>query len=528
MRKPEYILKGFMSKWDRKDLIIFIVTFTIGVCLYIRMITQWMANPDCVWEGLVLKKNYAWESALGRFGIEIINKFKGFFQYPAIQTIFNIFLMACIAVLLINMFEVKNVYIGCLIGALLVLSPSFCSTLTYYYAADSYTLAYCLAVLFVYILIYKQGKLWLLISSAFLAFSMLIYQAYIGTAITLCLLYLLYLLLCKAADWKIILRRSGRFLAGGVLGTAGYLVAFRFFCFIYYVTPVSARGFDSMGKTFFLNLPASVVNAYRGFYDYFLTDNLYNNTWHLRGKTNFVVLSLLLAAIMISVVKRHIYKNWRQALLTLILLVLLPAAFMSIVMLAPEVSIYDVTGILMLPHMNFLYIFLLILVFTEGEDSVRAALQWASLGACGWIVFTLGLYTQVFQNCMELDMNRSYALAQRIVIEVEALPDYTPGMKLVIGGSPEQGNYPRSYDEMYYVVKGTAAVYGYFWDSHNGRQNCWNNFLRQYLGVQYSTCSGDELSLIENSTEYADMPFFPAEGSVRMFGDTAVVKLSSF
>lgn len=527
MKKPEYVIKEFMSTWKRRDFIILMFTFLTGVCIYIRMITKWLANPDCVWEGLMFKKNYAWESALGRFGIEKINKIKGFFQYPAIQTILNVFLVACIAVLLINIFEIKNVYLGCLIGAFLIVSPSLCSTLTYYYAADSYTFAYFLSVLFVYLLVQKQGKLWFLISALLLAFSMLIYQAYIGTAITLCLLYLLYLLLCKNTDWRMILRKAGRFLTTGLLGTVCYLAAFRFFCLIYHVNPVSARGFDSMGRTFFENFPVSIGKAYHGFYDYFLTDNLYNNTWHLRGKANFVILSLLFITVAFTVFKKRSHINWQQFFLTLLLLAMLPLAFMSIMILAPEVSIYDITGILMLPHMNFLYIFLAVLVFADGEDTVRAVLQWAALGVCCWIVLTLGMYTQVFQNCMELDLNRSYALAQRIVIQVESLPDYFSGMKVVIGGRAERGNYPREHEEMYYIVKGTAAVYGYFWDTQNGRQNCWNNFLRQYLGVQYVTCSGEELSDIENSAEYADMPIFPAEGSVRMFGDAAVVKLSS-
>ena len=79
---------------------------------------------------------------------------------------------------------------------------------------------------------------------------------------------------------------------------------------------------------------------------------------------------------------------------------------------------------------------------------------------------------------------------------------------------------------MYQVVKGTAAENGLFWDSVNGRQNCWNQFFRQYLGLKYGVVGNEQVEAILNSQEYAEMSIYPDKGSVKRIGEFTVVKLS--
>ena len=524
---PEQVWKKVCS--EKKNLIIIgLVTWGLGILLYIPIVTEWLANPDCVWEGIVFKNGYGWENALGRIGLEKINKVKGFFQYPSAQTIFNLFLIGLITILICMLFDISNTFWGILIGAFMIASPSLCSTLTYYYTADAYLISYLAAVLFV-VLSTQEKKRYCLLSVVLLAFSLCLYQAYVGSAITLCLLYLLFLLLKKDCSWQKTVRQGMRFLVCGASGILLYLMSYRFYCMLSGVRPVEDRGFSSMGSVPWTEVPNLVKMAYGYFFDYYLTDNLCANFWHFRGECNFGFMVLILLGIGILIWKKRLYLSWQTLLIAILAVLLLPLGFMSIVVMAPEVSIEDVTGILMLPHMNYLYIFLVTLIAGEKKvDNLAVSMKWVTLALSAYMILTLGMYTQVFQNCMKKDLDKSCALAQRIVIQVESLPEYYPGMKLIIGGRAENGNYPRSYQEMYYVLKGSAAEYGYFWDTANGRQNCWNNFLRQYLGVEYSTCSMEELTSVMESGEYSNMGLFPEDGSVRMIGDCAVVKLSDW
>lgn len=520
--EPEVIWDNVWKK--RKDsLMIAVFTFISGILIYIQMIMGWLTNPDGVWMGILFKDGYEWENTLGRIGLEKVNKLKGFFLYPALQTIFCLLLIAAITMLLYEMFGIKQKLWGFILGLLLVCSPSLCDTLTYYYTADAYTLSYFLAVLFVYI-VARSKKIWALaIASLLLCISLTLYQAYVGTAITLCLLYLLYLLIKKGEHWKAVLTQGIRFLISGFIGISLYLVLYRIYCIWYRVVPEESRGFASMGKLPLQRIPKLIKQAYIYFGDYYFTNNLYNNSWHLRGKCNLIIFALIIVLV-IAFLWKH--KSFSVILPSAIGLLLLPLAFMSIVIMAPEVNIRDVTGILMIPHMNFIYLFLLVLIDGEGiGEFVRVSMKWLTLASTVYMVFVLIMYVQVFQNCMRMELNRSYALAQRIVTRIEALPEYHSG-ELIVGGNAVDGNYPRSFPEMYYVVRGTVATYGYFWDSELGRQSCWVEFLRNYLGVNYYVCNLEDLRAVMASEEYMEMPIFPEEGSVRVIDDKAVVKLS--
>lgn len=520
-------MQGKEDMYKKESVKIIGYTFAAGIVIYLRLITQWLTNPDGVWVGLVAKRDYSWENALGRYGLGYVGKLKGFFVYPALQTVFNLFLVSVAALILFQLFEMKKIVWGVLTGLLLVCSPSLCSTLTYYYTSDAYVTAWLLSILFVWILV-KCQKIWgIVAAAALLAISLTMYQAYVGTAITLCLLYLLFLVLCKNSEWKRILICAARFAGAGVLGILVYLGSYKVFCVVKGVVPVSDRGFDSMGQIPLKDLGNLICKCYKTFHDYFLTDNLYNNSWHFRGKVNLAAILILLVAVAAAVVFEKLYRDAKKVILAVVLILCMPLAFMSIVIMAPGVSVYDVTGILMLPHMNFLFVFLMaVAIAIAGRGKVGIILKWAATAVCCGAVYVLVLYAQIFQNCMEMDLHRTYSLAERIVERVEALPEYETGITLLIGGRAENGNYPRPYEEMYYVVRGTAAAYGYMWDSLNGQQNCWIAFLGQYLGVQYSVCSNDMALEIMSSQEYKEMPYFPKDNSVKVINGCVVVKLS--
>lgn len=133
---PNNIWRHLAEKYKMEKRI-FLFTFFLGVIIYLRMITQWLTNPDGVWQGMVYKNYYGWEDILGRVGLGIFNKVKGYYQFPALQTIFCIFIAALIAVLLCCLLEIRIYPWNYVVGGLVICSPSLCSTLTYYYTADA-------------------------------------------------------------------------------------------------------------------------------------------------------------------------------------------------------------------------------------------------------------------------------------------------------------------------------------------------------------------------------------------------------
>ena len=52
------------------------------------------------------------------------------------------------------------------------------------------------------------------------------------------------------------------------------------------------------------------------------------------------------------------------------------------------------------------------------------------------------------------------------------------------------------------------------------------NILTNYLGVNLPLCDDVTFDEIRGTQEVADMPVYPAAGSIRIIGDTVVVKVS--
>ena len=104
---PENLWEGWRDRY-RQDWKTFLFAFGMGVIFYLRMITQWLTNPDGVWQGLVYKEGYGWENALGRIGLGPFNWMKGYYQFPAVQTIFCIAAAALLSVILCRLFEVRR------------------------------------------------------------------------------------------------------------------------------------------------------------------------------------------------------------------------------------------------------------------------------------------------------------------------------------------------------------------------------------------------------------------------------------
>ena len=99
-------------------------------------------------------------------------------------------------------------------------------------------------------------------------------------------------------------------------------------------------------------------------------------------------------------------------------------------------------------------------------------------------------------------------------------------VKLMIGGSMEEGNYSWTDQEMERVVSGSIAEYGMFWSGPSASRDSWQGFYRTWFGMDLPMCSAEEYERIRESEAYRKMSCFPNRGSTGRVGDVFVVKLS--
>ena len=127
---------------------------------------------------------------------------------------------------------------------------------------------------------------------------------------------------------------------------------------------------------------------------------------------------------------------------------------------------------------------------------------------------------------MKWNLNKAETVADLMLEEIIEEVGYESGTKLLVAGSMEDGNFPSLYEWPTDAIQGSSASYGFMWDTYTGNENCWVEFMRQYKGVQFTVCDQAEYESLLSDKEYQAMPLFPAEGSVKVFGDTVVVKMS--
>ena len=510
----------------------FISALLCGLFLYNKWITELIINPDVLLNGIVYKYGMQWEDSLGRIGLKPVAYMKGLFVLPGFTALICIILNAAVASILCRIFEVKKEFVAAGIGLLLCCSPSFCEMMTYYYCSDAYMWACICSVLFVFFTGRKEQFRFCVFGVVILAISLSLYQAYLGTAISLSVYYLLFLVLIKKKEFKALVISICKMCVSGISGILLYLGVFSLHCI------VSGRSANDrigkMGSFPLNNLVSLIKQSYGAFYEYYVGNAKFHHVFMGWGRINLLLIAFLYIVILWRLISEKGI-SVKVRLLGILLSLIIPLCVMSVCLYANSVSIYGVTGILMVPHINYIYIFLLILLFGKTAQNRMPDYLFNVIGVILTISisFVLILYTQAYAASVEQDFNQADTVANIMVNKLSELPEFQPGMKLAIFGDYREGNFPRcgsgSWEptELEDIVKGTGVEWGCFWPDEGGREGCWLSFLAYYKGCWFTEIEdGAEMAEIKKTKAFENMSVFPHEGSVMTIGDTAVVKLS--
>ena len=522
----------FNRIFGKNESMAFLSAVISGILIYIKWITGPLVNREMLLCGTLYKYGWQWEDSQGRPLLRYLSAITGDFVLPGLSSIICIVLTGVLAIMLVRLFEIKSSPACIACGFILCISPSFCSLMCYYYCSDAYMLACLLSVLFV--MLAAQEKIWkCAVAAGVLFISLNIYQGYLGTAITLSVFYLIYITVVKHYTIKEILRTFIRLCVSGVAGIVCYIVVFKIYCAVTSAEASSYRGFDKMGTLPLGELDTLIKRAYGTFYDYYISDNLFDHSFMGWGLINLAIVLFLVLTIAIKVIReRKQHTIWTMAAAAFFASVI-PLAVMSIAVYGYGANLYGSTAAIMIPHLNYIYIFLIAMLLNYGGEKEKADRIYRGAGCVllAAISFVLLLYTQIFATCADQELRQTSTVADQILVALRELPEYKAGMPLVVIGDFHEGNYPRYplYPEttlLHEVVRGTEIYSGCIHPDYDSRMYCWINFLGFYKGAVFSEYDETKLEELTNSDEVKNMPILPAEGSARMIGDTAVVKLA--
>ena len=291
-----------------------------------------------------------------------------------------------------------------------------------------------------------------------------------------------------------------------------------------------------MGKISLMSIPGLIKRCYTYFGSYFF-GSIFVNNFASKGRViaNGIVFTMIVVLFSYWLFKSK-KKRIRKSIIVAAVL-LLPMEMMSIVLLAPDASVLDSTGSIMLPTVGFIFLLLAVLI-GEVEHIVSAQCvieKWIhiekkiKLLVVLATMFSLIMVLELALDCqtyMYANLLKTISVAEQLRSDLNLRYGSINGQKVMIMGNMEDGNYPELNERLKESVQWTTASYRLIWADYGATQAGWNSVFCQYLGAGFEQCSGDEYYAIRETGQFESMMNYPDEGSVEKINDIIVVRLS--
>ena len=452
--------------------------------------------------------------AVGRYFRPVYRLIRGDFALPVISGFLLMLFMALSIYLLTDILPIRKPFFLILTCGILITNASVTLlNATYIHDADSYGFALLLVVLGIYITVkFKRG---IFFAPLLYMLSLGLYQAYINVAIFVFLLLALVSLLEGASVKQEYLKGLFRMISVGV-GMAFYFIGYKV---VLMITGISqSDGYNSVSRTGGLSLR----NIAHRFY-YCLKSELEwliyprnRVTWLITGIT--VVLMAVAIGLVITLLSRM--KSSKRPIPGVIgIFVMIPFGINTITILSDQY--HELTTF----SLFFLYILVVVLIelYLKNNDRIK-------IGSGITYVSALLLCIIIFDNCIysnqvylkkEMENAATLSVLTRMIGRMEGTEGYVPGeTECAIIGILDEGPLSQHRAGFDYDTGG-------LWYNYNtSYPETYPIYLNYYLDYPVNFVSDDKLTALENTPEVKNMPFFPAEDSVKMVDGVMVVKLS--
>ena len=280
---------------------------------------------------------------------------------PLFHGLLSIFLIALSVFILIQIFNIENVWLQSVLCGLFVTYPVVTSTFAYMFTAPYYFFALFLAVFAVYFDLTRNNIISFAVSSVCICLSLGTYQAYFSVAVSCFVILIITGIVDDSLESvKSIFLQGIRYLSICVCGLVEYYIVWKLFLKVFNISASDYQGLSSIGGAGIDNYLKGIQKAYFAFFQ--LLKNISPNDincdlFPIRG-ARFLEWTVILTCAGISLVlilhvtRKNIYKG----LLLACLVGLLPLCF-NLIFLMSAASTNSQTHTLMLYSGSMLYVY---------------------------------------------------------------------------------------------------------------------------------------------------------------------------
>jgi len=520
-----------------EDLRLLIFTWISAFAIYAGYIIDYLPNPDATCYGMYYNASYSWEMQLGRWMLRYWQYIFGNNISITFTPIISIIVLGICVFLLIDILEVKGFVLRYIAAMLFIVSPHVQSLMSYYYCEAYYMFAFLFMCIALKLLV-KEGEDYVkrtIISVVLICLSIGTYQAYMGIIVTAGLMHVI--IKCfKADDKKKIFNKCVRLIMSFLLGVISYLICNKILLYLAGKSNTAARGFSEMGHVDIAALIERIPYVIKNYVKYFISDDIMNLSYGIIPRRYINILFIVLGIIILILVIALSYnKDKFMCALGTVFCAFIPFASMIIFIVAPKVYISESTGSLMIPAMNMNYMFIIALVsllFENVNDSkllkkrLKNTFMYGSFASAILVIIMFMGMAFDGQAYMKYCMSRFDKAATNISYEIVSRRDGSTEYEFCVIGNMDDGYYWNVYDDLRSSVQWTVQSYGTFWNSYAIDQSIWAKYIRDNVGFGITPCEESEYKEIISTDEFKNMSSYPREGSIEMFDNVIVIKIS--
>lgn len=352
----DFDLEKWWSKFSKnikkEDILILLTVFIVGLVNYFYFMSNVALTHDGITYG-PLHIAGGWDFDLGRPLLLIFDRLRGGLVSPVIIVFFALIYLSISVMLLRRIFPIKKKISIFLLSLLVVLFPSFTETSMFLFCFDSYSLSFMLSILSLYFI--KNKKY--ILSIIFNVISLGIYQTYIGVLITgVVLLFIMDILDNKQSIKDFITKMFVVF-----TGLVSYFVSLKVAMRAFGRTLADYKGASGFGLNTILELPNSIMNAYKDFYSFFFLEDVLFNEYYSRNIINIIILVLI--CLLLFFIFKKLNKN--QKILLVLALIILPITvnIMDLIACTTTINLVTCTA--------FFMIYLLFIILFEKHSNIN-------------------------------------------------------------------------------------------------------------------------------------------------------------
>ncbi len=509
-----------MQNWKKKWLytpegLAVLSAMVMGIVTHLFGLVNALHNYDDI---ATQPSGYGTGVTSGRWFLEILGgileKLGLHYNLPVVNGLLFLVFVALAAGFLVSFFRLKKKISGIFVGMLFVVFPTAASTLFFRFTAPYYGFAVLMSVLAAWVL--RRCRWGLLLSGFLTAASLGIYQAYVPITIAMFVLQLIQESLEGETDAWTLVKRGLYDCAALLLGVVLYFLFLQLCLKLYRVELTDYQGISTMGQLSLGDLPKLVWQAFESFckmpfYDYY----------GLASRKIVKLTYLLLAAItMVMVILTLMLKIKKTSLivLTCLLCLVFPVAVNFMVIMCNGGWLYTlmIYGFVLVPCAP--------LVLWEQMPSLkmgRELLAKPLAFATALLIFCYAYYTNVNYSALYFANRQVENYVSSITVQVRMTEGFDADKQWAFLGEIEDPLLSCPWE-------GEDSFGGSGFTEYLLNQYSLGNWFQNYVGYRLPLVSTEKAAQLHQTEEVAAMSCWPAQGSIRVIGDTVVVKFQEY